>query len=746
MKLTRRKLIVGGVLGGGALLVGWWFAKDRDRLGDRTVFKARMGEVALNGWVKVGRDGSITVAAPRAEMGQGIHSALAALVAEEMDAKWSDVRVEDAADLNVYRNVEILIDGLPFSPEETGRMIDVAKWAGSRVSGLLGVVATGGSTSVRDAWEPMRLAGASARDLLLRAAAAKAGVDRKTLTVVESEVRDAAGKKIATYGELAATLGALQPLRDVPVKKAGEFRLIGKPLPRIDVPAKVMGTAGYGTDVRLPDMLYAAIANCPTFGGKTKGFSLPSAGLPKGIVKVIELPTAIAVVADSWWRANKFLTGGDLRLNWDAGPNAGLDSRAIAADYAGLLKDGKPKLTRSRGADTPPADAKFLPATYTAPYLAHATMEPMNCTSLLDRGALTIWMPNQSSSLMRYVGAKEAGLDQDKVTVHTTYLGGGFGRRAEVDLVRQAVALAKALPGKPIQVLWSREEDIQHDFYRPMATARFVADIPADPKALPGWTVRLVGQSASSQFPGRVLGIGETGDPDGNSVENPPYAFARYRLDAIVPQGPVPVGFWRSVGHSHTAFFDECFLDEVAIAMGRDPLELRRALLKDKPRHLAVLDAVAKASGWGTPLPAATGRGIALRASFGSIVAQVAEVAVEGRTIRVRKVFCAIGCGIVVNPAIVRAQMESGIVYGLSAALHGRITIKGGAVEQANFPDYDAVRMADMPAVETILVESKDAPLGGVGEPGTPPIAPAVGNAIFAATGKRLRNLPFELK
>jgi isoquinoline 1-oxidoreductase beta subunit len=334
------------------------------------------------------------------------------------------------------------------------------------------------------------------------------------------------------------------------------------------------------------------------------------------------------------------------------------------------------------------------------------------------------------------------------VTVHTTFLGGGFGRRAEVDLVRQAVTCALAMPERPVQLLWSREEDIRHDVYRPMALARWRAelDMTAPAPKLAGVAKRQVAQSPADQFPTRTIGLPAQGKPEGNAVENPPYAFASYRLDAIVADGSVPVGFWRSVGHSHTAFFDESFVDELAHALAKDPLAFRRELLAGKPRHLKVLETAAKEAGWGTPLPAGSGRGIALRASFGSIVAQVAEVVVaDGNALQVKRVTCAIDCGPVVNPAIVRAQMESGIIYGLSAALYGEITLADGAVEQGNFPDYDAVRLADAPAMSVHLVDAGASVLGGVGEPGTPPIAPAVANAIFAATGKRLRDLPLRL-
>jgi len=750
MKLTRRKVIIGGTLAGGALVVGYWFARERDRLGSGAQFPAKAGEVALNGWVKLTKDGGIVVAAPRAEMGQGIHTALAQLVAEEMDVRWGDVRVEEPPENGIYRNVEILLDGLPFSPEQTGMMVDGARWFAGKLMGVLGVAATGGSTSARDAWQPMRLAGASARELLLRAAARKFSLAQSDLRVVDGEVRGRGGVKVARYSELLDAIGDLVPLRDVPLKKPASFTIIGTSVPRLDLHDKVTGRATFGIDVRPPGLLHAAVRNCPTFGGSLKSVTPPAGGLPAGVKKIVELPAAVAVVADNWWRAEKCLAEG-LEITWNDGPNAALHSDALWHEYEIQAASGDRKEARASG-DIALLTGKTrrIEAVYRAPYLAHATMEPMNCTARLDDSGLELWMPNQSASLVRYAAAREADLSQDKVTVHTTFLGGGFGRRAEIDLVKQAVAVAKAVRGAPVQVLWSREEDIRHDFYRPMALASLAATLPPDGAAgslgsAIAWDSVLVGQSASSQFTNRVLGISEPGDPDPNSIENLPYAFDFHRLSTVVPKGPVPVGFWRSVGHSHTAFFDECFLDEIAHALNVEPLALRRDLLRDKPRHRKVLDAAASGADWGTPLPAGSGRGIALRASFSSIVAQVAEVSVAGTAITVKRVVCAIDCGQVVNPDIVRAQMESGIVYGLTAALHGEITISKGRVEQRQFDDYPVLRIDAMPRIETTIVRSDEAPMGGVGEPGTPPIAPAVANAIFAATGQRLRRLPLRL-
>lgn len=743
--------IIGGIVGGGLLGVGFWFARERDRLGGRRLFNLKPGEAGLNGWVKIARDNSVIVAVPRAEMGQGVQTALAMLVAEELDARWDQMRVEDPPEDGVYRNVDILIDGLPLSPEETGTTVDMAHWAAGKLGGVLGVLATGGSTSVRDAWLPMRTAGAVARDLLLRAASRKAAIPVADLIVSEGEVRRKDGTRVATFGELVDQVGDLSTMPPPPLKKPSEFKLLGKPLARLDIPAKVMGTATFGIDVRPTGLLYAAVLNAPTFGGSATGFKIKDGALPKGVETVIIVPGGVAAIGASWWRANKLL-GEGIEVQWQPGPEPQLDSATLWRRYEELMQSGKPALTRTLGEASTPATARTLEATYCAPYLAHTTMEPMNCTAQIiakdSKSGVEVWMPNQSPTLMRMIAAEVAHVPQSEVTVHTTFLGGGFGRRAEVDLVRQAVTCAMAVPERPVQVLWSREEDIRHDYYRPMALARWRAELDVSGAAprLAGVAKRQVAQSPSDQFPARVLGMPAQGKPEGNAVENPPYAFPFYQLEAVVAEGSVPVGFWRSVGHSHTAFFDESFVDELATALKKEPYAFRRELLASKPRHRKVLEAAARESGWGQPLPAGSGRGIALRASFGSIVAQVAEVAVtDGHTLRVKRVTCAVDCGPVVNPAIVRAQMESGIVYGLSAALHGEITLANGAVEQANFPDYDAVRLADAPEMTVHLVDGGSSFIGGVGEPGTPPIAPAVANAVFAATGKRLRDLPLRM-
>src|SRR6185503_16753662 len=508
--------------------------------------------------------------------------------------------------------------------------------------GVLGVAATGGSTTVRDAWVPLRIAGAVARELLVQAASRKSGLPASQLVAAEGAIRRRDGGVVARFGELVDFVGDLGPMTPPPLKPASQFKLIGTPLPRLDIPAKAEGAATFGIDVRRPGQLYAAVRHAPSFGGEVAGFTVRDGGRPAGIEEIVIVPGGLAVIGTSWWQAERFLDDG-LDIKWRDGPEPHLDSAILWKRYEELLDTGSASLTRTLGTEpAASAPAQKLEAVYRAPYLAHAPMEPMNCTALFSGKSLELWMPNQSSTLMRLAAARAAGLSQDDVTVHTTFLGGGFGRRAEVDLAREAVACALQMPGKPVQVLWSREEDIQHDVYRPMALARWTAFFD---KGLIAVRKKQVGQSPTDQFGKRAVGLPSQGKPEANAVENPPYAFPAYRLDAVVPDGVVPVGFWRSVGHSHTAFFDESFIDEMAHFEDKDPFEYRRALLAHQSRHRAVLERVAKEAGWGKPLPAGTGRGIALRASFGSIVAQVAEVEVAAdKSIRVKRVVCAMDC------------------------------------------------------------------------------------------------------
>ena len=741
---SRRRFFIAVALVGGGLLVGYAL-RGRDRLARVPAF-ARGGKAfALNGWVKIDPDGTVTVAVPHQEMGQGITTALPMLVAEELDADWSTVRAEQAPVDKIYGNMVVLGDSLPFDPDDRGAFASALRWVAHKASETLGLMVTGGSTSVRDGWEPMRVAGASAREMLVAVAAKRWNTaPAECFTDAGYVLRRGSGEKLG-YGELAAEAAQLEPPRKPKLKARTDYKLIGTPAPRLDTPAKVDGSAQFGIDVRLPHMLYAAIRQCPVFGGALKAYDAAKLrGLP-GFKAAVPVLGGVAVVADSWWRAKRALD--QLEITWDEGPHAALDSGAIFAQYGRDLEHGKATTYAERG-DAVGAlakAAKVVEAEYRVPFLAHATMEPMNCTARFGNGRCEVWAPNQSPTLVQWVASRAASVDFGSVTVHTTFLGGGFGRRAEMDYVVQAVTVAKAVPGTPVKLVWSREEDIRHDTYRPAAISKFRAALDGAGAPLAWWN-RIVGPSVTRSFMDRLLPWGGMDYPpdktNAEGADDLPYELANLRVEHVLSKTPVPVGFWRSVGHSYNAFFTECFLDELAAAAGKDPYAFRRGLLATHPRHLRVLATAAEKAGWGTTPAPGIGRGIALHASFRAIVAQVAEVSVTDKgEVRVQRVVCAVDCGTAINPDTIAAQMESGIVFGLTAALYGEITLDKGRIEQANFPDYRMLRLADMPEAETHIVES-GAALGGIGEVGTPPIAPAVANAVFAATGKRVRSLP----
>jgi len=751
---TRRRLLIAAGLVGGAFVVGgYFFYRPRDRLRLPAGATAPKGESWLTGWLRIGADGGVTVAVPRQEMGQGITTALPMLVAEELDCDPASLRFEQAPIDPLYANATMFGDGVPFRPDDHGWLARLARHSQYKLGELLGVQATGGSTSVRDAWEVMRQAGAAARQMLVGAAAARWGVAPAECRTERGVVHFS--NRSLRYAELVAE-AARQPIPGRPaLKDPARYRVIGTAMARLDVPAKTDGSAQFGIDTRMPGLRYAAIAQCPVFGGSLQRVDAAKAKAMPGVLQVIELEAtstsaaAVAVVADSWWRAKSAL--GALGIAWNEGANAKLDSAAQRAAYAKLLEQGEARAYESVGNALVElaAEKQVVQARYEAPYLAHATMEPMNCTALVKDGRCDLWVGTQAPTFVKWLAAAPAGVDQDKLAVHIPFLGGGFGRRAEMDVVVQAAAIARRMAGTPVQLLWSREEDIQHDVYRPMAMAQFRCALDAQ-GGIRAWHNRIVSQSCTGGLTARLQPLAASDlMKDKTTAEGAfdlPYAMPHRLVEHVLVHQPVPVGFWRSVGHSYNAFFVEAFLDEVAHAARRDPYEFRRALLAGAPRHRRVLETAARKAGWGTPLPPRTGRGIALAESFHSIVAQVAEVEVGAdKALRVKRVVCAIDCGKAVNPGIVAAQMESGIVFGLSAALHGEITLKDGRVEQSNFPGYDMVRLADCPAIETHIVDSGWEHLGGVGEPGTPPIAPAVANALFAATGQRLRKLPLRL-
>ena len=753
--MKRRTFLLAGSGIGGTLIVGWGVRPPRARLNaDATTLPLERGEVQLNGWLKISAEGIVTIAVPRAEMGQGVDTALPMLVAEELGCDWAQVRSEPALIDSMYGNVEMFVDSLPFHPDEQGVARDTAQWLVRKVGRELGLMITGGSSSVKDAWGPMREAGAAAHDMLIQAAAIRFKGTPAECKTVKGWVIHTSGLR-ASFGELAAAAAKYTPALPIRVKDVKDFTLIGKSLPRLDAHAKSTGTATYGLDVRLPGMLYAAIRMAPVFGaGWTKFYAHGAERMP-GVKAVRPLmpgragaQTGIAVIADAWWQAKRAVDA--LEIVWDdsgSHTSAGVDTASIFHDYRNGLDAGNAKTYFSRGkmGEALAQSVTEVKAEYRVPYLAHATLEPQNCTAQIrDDGKVDVWVPTQAPSVAQWLAAKAAGVKTQDVTVHSTFLGGGFGRRGEMDLVVQAVELAKSCNGRPVQLIWSREEDTTHDMYRPAALARLSAGL--DGTGNPVWW-RAVSASGSVMHSMTArLGFTPMG-PDKTNAEglsDKVYEIPHVRIEHALVQHPVPLGFWRSVGHSQNAFFAEHFLDELAHKNGKDPLEYRRNLLKQHPRHLAVLNLAAEQAGWGKPAPPGQARGIALHESFGSIVAQVAEVSLEGKQPRVHRVVCAIDCGVVVNPDIVAQQMESGVLFGLTAALLGEITLEAGAVKQKNFNDYGMLRMQDAPRVETYIIVSGEMP-GGVGEPAVPPVAPTVANALLKLTGKPVRTLPIKL-
>ncbi|MBI3376454.1 MAG: xanthine dehydrogenase family protein molybdopterin-binding subunit [Betaproteobacteria bacterium] len=753
--MRRRTFLLGALGAGGALVVGWSVLPPRSRMGSRETlanFVAGDG-VALNGWVSIANDGGVIVAVPRSEMGQGVYTALPMLVAEEMDVPLAQVRVAQAPIDAIFGNVAMLTASLPFHPDNAdGVASRTARWFVAKLARELGLQVTGGSSSVRDAWLPMREAGAAARAMLVAAAARQWGVAAGECRVEAGVVRHDGGKQ-ARFGELVQALSEVPVPSSVRLKDAKQFKLVGTPAARLDTPGKVDGSARFGTDIRIPEMLYAVVRMCPVPGGQIARIESDEAMKQPGVVKVARFDGAagcapgIVVVAKTTWQAKLALD--KVRTSWIDGANSALDSRKELERMRRALKEEKGFTFHARG-DASAAlkvAATVVDAEYSAPWLAHATLEPMNCTAqFTDDGRLKIWAPTQVPSVLRHVAARYAGIDASRVELEVTLLGGGFGRRLESDFVIPAIAAAREARPRPVKVLWSREEDMTHDFYRPAAVARLKAGLDAAGKPL-AWVTKSVSDAITPQFTARAYPALAVDTPDKTTAEglfDQSYEFAHRDCVHVTLKTPVPIGYWRSVGHSHNAFFTESFIDELAHAAKRDPFEFRRDLLQSHPRYRAVLDLAAEKAGWTGPLPAGFARGIALHESFGSIVAQVAEVSLRDGTPQVHRVVCAIDCGIVVNPRIVAQQVAGSVVFGLTAALHGEITFKQGRVEQHNFPDYEMVRMAESPRVETHIVASTEPP-GGVGEPATPPLAPAVGNALFALTGKRLRSLPLRL-
>lgn len=755
--VRRRSWLLSGAGLAGALVVGWGLLPPRSRLGSASLLTAGEG-VALNGWLRIAADGGVQLAMARSEMGQGVHTALAMIVAEELDVPLASVRLIEAGHDSLYGNVALFLGSLPLQPEDSEpgaetRTVRAGRWVVSKLARELGVNATGGSTSIADLWDPLRWAAATARGQLLGAASLQWRQPVDELKVVAGVVMHPASGERAHYGSLAPA-AARTPPGDVQSKPRERWTLIGTAAPRIDSAAKSDGSARFGIDVRLPGMLYAVLRHAPALGGSPGAVDDRAALALPGVERVVRLGSyagstpALAVVGRSTWQAKR---GADaLRVEWQDRPAGALDSRAILASLEASARSEGGLAFHSQGdARSVLAQApRVVEAVYRAPYLAHATMEPINATAQVRDGRVEVWAPTQVPGMARALAARVAGVRDEDVTVHVTYLGGGFGRRLDIDFIGQSVRVAMETQGAPVQLLWPREEDLTHDFYRPAGVAVLRAALGADgrPEAL---TATSAGDAITPRWMERGLPAlsGPIDLPDKTASEglfDLPYAIAHQRIAHVATRHGVPVGYWRSVGHSHNAFFGEGFIDELAHAARQDPVAYRLSMLGAMPRHAAVLKLAAEKAGWGGALPAGHACGVALHESFDSIVAQVAQVSIENGRPRVHRVVCTIDCGTVVNPGIVVQQMESGIVFGLTAALHGRIDIEDGVVRQRNFPDYRLLTLAETPRIETHILRSERHP-GGVGEPGTPPIAPAVANALFVLTGQRLRELPLSL-
>ena len=765
--MRRRTILLSGVGAAGALVVGWGLLPPRDRIGGTESWPAGDGEVGLNGWIKIAADGTVLLAMNRSEMGQGTHTALAMLAAEELDVSLARVRLVTAGQDRLYGNVAMFVAALPLHPRESdaGRETKAARggqWVVAKVARELGINATGGSSSVADGWDVIRLAAATARARLVGAASLAWKLPVGELVVSDGVVSHPSGAS-AHFGALAR-MAAATPSGEVRLKARAEWKLVGTSAPRLDLPAKVDGSAIFGIDVRLPGLLYAAIRHCPMLGGGAGAVDVAPALALAGVERVVRLGpyggsnAALAAVGRTWWHAQRGAQA--IKVEWHQRPAGPLDSAAILDGLAQAARDaaeaGAGFAFHSRG-DFAAAETgvkRRFEAEYRAPYLAHVPMEPINCTARVAGGQVEIWAPTQVPGLARAIAAEAAGVAVDAVTVHVTYLGGGFGRRLDVDFVGQAVRIAVECGGRPVQLIWSREEDIGHDFYRPAGAAVLRAGLDADglPVTL---SITSAGDAVTPRWMQRTIPYlaGPVDTPDKTTSEglfDQAYGIPYQRIAHVATHSGVPVGFWRSVGHSHNAFFSESFIDELAHAAGQDPVAYRLAMLADEPRHRAVLQLAAERAGWPgqgearRPLPAGRARGIALHESFGSIVAQVVEASIENGRPRVHRVVCAADIGTVVNPGIVAQQIESAVIFALSAALYGRIDIESGIVRQRNFPDHPVLRLAETPLIETHLIESTRHP-GGVGEIGTPPMAPALANALFALTGKRLRELPLRV-
>lgn len=745
-KIARRTFLIGAAAVAGGVAVGYWYVKKpyaNPLEGDLAE-----GEATFNPYVKIAADNSITIIAPRAEMGQGISTTLAAFVAEELDVTLDKVKVEHGPASYAYFNAAMLEESGPFNFFDDSLVAETVRGALGTVGKVLGLQATGGSSSTRDGFDRMRQAGAAARTLLLQAAATRLSVHPSALTTDNGTIVHAASKQSLTYGDVAADAARLDPPGDVKLKEKAEWKLLGKSQQRVDMRDKVTGAPIFGIDVRLPDMVYATVRISPVFGAKPAKYDLSKAEQMPGVIKIVPLKTTygegFGVIAENSWAA--FRAADAIEVEWEKSANPP-DSEGLIKVIADAAMSGDGDVMRDDGdVEAAFADApreKLIEAEYQVPYLSHAPMEPMNCTAQLKDGKLTLWAPNQMPVIVRWLCADLAGVTQENTVVHTTSMGGAFGRRGEVDFALYAALLAKEADGRPVKVTWTREEDMRHDLYRTAAVARMRARIGNDglPVAV---DMRIAAQSMMASLIGRIFPGRSPIGPDKSITDgshDQPYTIPNYRVTGIKAPLTIPVSFWRSVGCSQNGFFHEGFMDEIAAAAKSDPVEMRRKLMADYPAAVAVVDKVAEMSNWGEKLPAGKAKGFAFTLSFGSWCGQVIQIADTPNGIKLEKMWIAVDVGTAIDPGIIEAQMFSGAIYGLSAAMGQAITFKDGMVEQSNFHDYDAMRIFQTPQFEVAVLENYHK-MGGVGEVGTPPAAPALANAVFALTGKRIRKLP----
>ena len=710
--IHRREFLKVSIGAGGGLLLGFRLGGTGETL---ALQNGSAASFAPNAFVRIGTDERVTVIVNHSEMGQGVYTSLPMLLAEELDADWNKVGFESAP-----------VDAKYNHP-------------------VFGMQMTGGSSSVWSGFEQFRQAGAAARAMLVAAAAQQWNVDPSKCRTDSGAVFDPSNRKL-TYGQLAEAAAKLTPPAQVPLKDPKTFKLIGKPAKRLDTSDKVNGKAVFGIDVKMPRMLIAVVARAPIFGAKVRAFDDSRARSMAGVRRIVAVPSGVAVIADSFWQAK--MARDAIHIDWDEGTMSSFNTNQMMQQFREQAKLTGKSVRRDGDADATLAKAaKKLEAVYEVPYLSHAMMEPLNCAVDLRPESCEIWTGTQFQTVDRANAAKTAGLPDEKVQIHTTFLGGGFGRRAnpQSDFVVEAVHVAKAA-GVPVKVIWTREDDMQGGWYRPAFLHAIAGAIDANGKAV-AWRSRIVGQSimAGTPFEGMADLKGKGYDPSSvEGADDLPYEIPNLAVESHQMEVRVPVQWWRSVGHSHTAFATECFIDELAALAHQDPYRFRRDLLQKHPRHLGVLDLAAQKAGWAKPLPKGRARGIAVHASFESFSAQVAEVSVNDGKVQVHRMVCAIDCGRYVNPGIIAAQTEGGAIFGTSAALFQELTFENGRLQQTNFHSFPMLRMNECPEIETHIVESSEKS-GGIGEPGVPCAAPAIANAVFAATGKRIRRLPIRL-